>query len=194
MPESQKVATLLRMFRYIRPDIGEEPEEVAESHQDLGLLTIVVGSSAGLNVFEPLTRNPDGPGVWIPIESMKSKNGELTATLLGGRTLGRFTNGIYHPGRHRVFVHPATEESPSPYRFSLVFALRAHFPGMVSSKMLTTEVTGPFKQPFGEDEPVKIIDMYRVLTSARYNINIDKKVREQQRKQALESRSKSSSA
>jgi isopenicillin N synthase-like dioxygenase len=60
LPENERVATLLRMFRYTRPSEGEEPRIVAESHRDLGLLTIVVGSSAGLEVLEPNPIDPNG--------------------------------------------------------------------------------------------------------------------------------------
>jgi len=185
LPETDRVATLLRMFRYIRPKETDAAKVVAEPHRDLGFLTIVVGTSAGLEVLEPSQNDPNGPGTWIPIEAEQSKDGELTATLLSGATLARLSNGIYTPGRHRVFVHPSTKEGYSPYRFSLVFALRAHLPCVVSSRMFTTNITGPFVFPFGEDKTVRMGDIYQAISNAHFNINIDKQVREKQRKRVL---------
>lgn len=187
LPEKDRVATLVRMFRYIRPEKGKNAKIVAEPHRDLGLLTIVVGSSAGLEVFEPDPADSKNGGKWISIEEEQTMTGDLTCTLLSGATLARLSNGLYTPGRHRVFVHPSTDEAPSPYRFSLVFALRAHLPVVVSSRMFTTDVTGPYIHPFGEDREAKMGDIYQAISNAHFNINIDKSVREEQRQKVLRS-------
>lgn len=110
--------TLLRMFRYDRPEAGEPKKTVAEPHKDLGLITIVVGHSPGLDALDPST---PPSGEWVSVEETGSEP-SLTATLLTGQALLYLSQGRYRSGVHRVTVAPG--EKNDPYRFSFVFALR----------------------------------------------------------------------
>src|SRR5262249_32696174 len=49
LPEEELHETLLRMFRYERTG---EPRLVAAGHHDIGLLSLVIGSSPGLEVWD----------------------------------------------------------------------------------------------------------------------------------------------
>ncbi|KZV88708.1 hypothetical protein EXIGLDRAFT_751549 [Exidia glandulosa HHB12029] len=174
LPKEERVATLLRLFRYDRPPSSDGPRVVSESHRDLGLLTLVVGHSPGLDAWDV-----DANG-WKSIED--GSNGELTATLLAGQTLARLTNNLYTAGRHQVRVHPASENG-EPYRFSIVFAQRGFLPAKISSAAYTTDVTGPFHYPFPE---VEMRELYRAISNAHYNVNIDKDLRSQQKQKLAE--------
>ncbi|KIJ52463.1 hypothetical protein M422DRAFT_64935 [Sphaerobolus stellatus SS14] len=212
MPEAgkERVETLLRMFRYERRDQevdnaaaaasdatklqdgGNAKDStvgkgrlVAEPHIDLGLLTIVIGSSPGLEVY---SRNSStNQGEWISIEqapySTPSPSG-LTATVLAGETLTYLTNRRFIPGRHRVFVpsiHPddSPDDRDAPYRFSLVFALRPHESALLSSSLLTTDITGPFICPL---EGVYGKELFDAISKSKYNVNTNQKDREAQKR------------
>ncbi|KAL5534776.1 hypothetical protein ACEPAG_1240 [Sanghuangporus baumii] len=119
------VATLMRMFRYDRPpplvSPGDSTSEggranptasgsrvVSEPHRDLGLLTIVLGHSPGLECWDAERCE------WVSCET--NERG-LNATILVGETLTKFTNGRFVAGRHRVFVHSTSIShftSPKP--------------------------------------------------------------------------------
>lgn len=172
-----------------------ESRIVSEAHRDLGLLTIVIGHTPGLECWSPEYRR------WIACEETPQpydENGKprLTATLLTGQTLSRFTNNRYNSGRHRVLVHPmiphdsSTSEHDSPllnpsYRFSLVHALRAHYPVKVSSSEFTTPVTGYYPPPL-RFEDVSIREIYTAITNSHWNVNIDPEIRRKQQEDAKE--------
>ncbi|KAJ7633338.1 hypothetical protein DFH06DRAFT_1222565 [Mycena polygramma] len=136
LPKSERASSLLRLFRYNRPAVGETKKVVAEAHKDLGLLTLVIGQSPGLDAR-------DVHGRWISVEDTpapaSTANGaprpRLTATLLAGQTLTYLTRGLYASGAHRVSVRPASPSSSSSdaYRFSLVFALRPAPSALIST-------------------------------------------------------------
>jgi hypothetical protein len=92
-PLDKNTPTLLRMFRYDRPAVGAEKRVVAEPHNDLGMLSLVVGHTPGLDVLEPPSlENPQGR--WISIEESDTPvaaAGGLTATLLSGQVLNFLT-------------------------------------------------------------------------------------------------------
>lgn len=91
-------ATFLRVFRY-EPNTG-----IAESHTDLGLLTLCVGDGQGLQV-----RMKDADGEqWVEYQE---------PTLLVGKTLNALSGGRVRAGVHRVI---GNEEG----RSSIVYALR----------------------------------------------------------------------
>jgi hypothetical protein len=174
LPDRERVATLLRMFRYERgagKPLGDLPglndrRIVAERHRDLGLLSLVVGSSPGLEVWDPYAN------AWYATEEHRGAPGKLTATLLSGETLARLTNHKYNPGGHRVVV---SDLDNSPYRFSLVYALRAHHPVRLDTSRLATPITGPFTlsaQTAGE--------LYDQISNAHFNINADMAQRRKQ--------------
>ncbi|KZO97899.1 hypothetical protein CALVIDRAFT_479485, partial [Calocera viscosa TUFC12733] len=160
-PSGDRVATLLRMFRYERgagKSLGPEPglrdrRLVAERHRDLGLLSLVVGSSPRLEVWDPYA------SAWYAIEEHRGVPGKLTATILAGETLARLTNYKYVSGGHRVVVS-GTEASP--YRSSLVYTLRAHHPVPLDTKHLTTAIKGSLAHP----PPPTAGDLYGQISSA----------------------------
>jgi hypothetical protein len=181
--ESDKTATMLRLFRYE----GWEQKVVAEPHADLGLLSIVVGDVPGLEVW--------GGKSWIQLEKRFSAHSP-GATLLGGRQLERLSNYRYPAGGHRVVSYgrplptssSSSEALPAPpqYRHSIVFVLRAYEPAIVNSDLLETAVTGKWAQPVRDVSAGK---MYDEIRRAHFNINTDLKERnEQRRKIAAEKR------
>ena len=93
--------TLLRTFRYF-PQSG-----FAGEHSDLGLLTLCVGSSRGLEVVD----RTKGEGGWVDAGR---------SCILIGEYLSELSNRLIRPGLHRVV---GTEEG----RSSIVFALRPSF-------------------------------------------------------------------
>ncbi|KAF8516088.1 hypothetical protein JB92DRAFT_2911679 [Gautieria morchelliformis] len=181
-----RVETLLRMFRYERrseADDAAAPHEdeasgkgrlVSEPHRDLGLLSLVIGASPGLEVFDSAV------GDWVPIEQPPYAGPGLTATLLVGETLTRLTNGQYAPGRHRVFVpsslSPADDDSQ--YRYSLVFALRPHANAIISTPALTTPVTGTFHFPLID---IRARELFAAIARSHWNVNTGHRTREAQR-------------
>ncbi|KZT56421.1 hypothetical protein CALCODRAFT_318084 [Calocera cornea HHB12733] len=175
-PSGDRVATLLRMFCYERgagKPLGNEPglsdrRIVAERHRDLGLLSLVVGSSPGLEVWDPYA------SAWYAIEEHRAEPGKLTATILAGETLARLTNHKYSPGGHRVVV---SDLDTSPYRFSLVYALRAHHPVQLDTARLTTAITGPFVHPLTAKTAGELYDQ---ISNAHFNINADVNQRRKQ--------------
>ena len=177
LPPEKRTPTLLRMFRYIRPQ-GEEPTVNAERHKDIGLLSLVIGHSPGLEVMDPMD------GAWNAIESedfvpqeAKAQSGGLTATLLTGQTLSLLTRGQYRAGVHRVLCAPSKE---TPYRFSIVFTLRpAEAP--VFTKLFESEAVGRFtpnEQMNGQSSTV----LLQRISSSVWNVNVAKDVREEQQK------------
>ncbi|KAF2024081.1 hypothetical protein EK21DRAFT_79526 [Setomelanomma holmii] len=180
--DSDKTATMLRLFRYE----GWDPKVVAEPHCDLGLLSIVVGNVPGLEVW-------DGHG-WFDVERQVEKAGMKGASLLVGRQLERLSNGRYGAGGHRVVSYGLPkidqgqqEDGEKRYRFSIVFVLRAHEPVVIDSDALETNITGKW------DEPLKDVtagEMYEKIRRAHYNINIDMQEREKQRRGIQEAKGK----
>ena len=190
MPEgaADRAETLLRMFRYERRSETDDiaaPHDVeasgkgrlvSEPHRDLGLLSLVVGASPGLEVFDTTL------GGWVPIEQPPHAGPGLTATLLVGETLTILTNGRYAPGRHRVFV-PSVASSLSSaddswYRYSLVFALRPHRNAIISTPALTTPVTGAYQYPLID---VRARVLFSTIARLHWNVNTERKARETQR-------------
>ncbi|PBP17544.1 2og-Fe oxygenase family protein [Diplocarpon rosae] len=94
---AEETATMLCLFRY-EVFKGSKSKIVAESHADLGLLSLVIGDKPGLEVRDT------GINVWFPIErSYKSPQGSL----LIGRQLERLSNGCYNAGGLRVLSYPS---------------------------------------------------------------------------------------
>ncbi|KIK61046.1 hypothetical protein GYMLUDRAFT_43145 [Collybiopsis luxurians FD-317 M1] len=177
----ERTATMLRLFRYE----GNEEKVVAEPHCDLGLLSFVMGDSPGLEVWNRHT------GSFWAIE--KSYDGGPAGSLLVGRQLQRLSNGRYMAGGHRVQAYGAeqdpskvesesspTSSSPSegPYRYSIVFVLRAHSPVPIDTDLLTTEITGPFSDPL----KCSAGELFTETKRRHYNINTGIKQREEQKK------------
>lgn len=178
-PDDKATPTLLRMFRYDRPE-GQDapPRVVAESHRDLGMLSLVIGHTPGLDVFEPPSaEHPEGR--WISIEE-ESPEGGLTATLLSGQIMSLLTRGRYTPGVHRVSVRPATAGAP-PFRFSLVFALRPA-PAPVYTDLLQSPQTGEFT-PDQRMDGESMASVFDAVSRRHFNININHNIRYKQKKE-----------
>ncbi|KAF2204161.1 hypothetical protein GQ43DRAFT_365230 [Delitschia confertaspora ATCC 74209] len=178
--DGEKTATMLRLFRYE----GDEAKVVAEPHADLGLLSLVIGDTPGLEVWNRTD--------WFPIEQTYIRPG---ATLLSGRQLQRLSNFRYPAGGHRVVAYGRPEDSSSPslnpnftnYRYSIVFVLRMHEPVIVDTDALTTEITGEFETKFNG---ITAGQMYAEIRSAHFNINTGIQEREEQRRKLAEMKKK----
>jgi hypothetical protein len=183
----KNVATLMRMFRYDRPRSGEPSNVVSETHKDLGMLTIVVGHTPGLECWDTLNED------WV---SCETKPG-LNASIMVGQTLAKLTNWRYSAGKHRVFVHPIFDAPhlsgvPAPlsdpsYRFSLVHALRGHLPLVVSHAEFETPITGKFDPATHFN--VTMSEIYKAISDAHFNVNLTAIDRERQ-KRAIEGQAK----
>ena len=174
LPKGKRHETLLRMFRYER---AEEAKLVAVHHRDIGLLSLVIGSSPGLEVWDEIKKK------WIEIEENDGEKpaGGLTLTFMTGKTLTRLTNNRYKPGLHRVFVPPASSfasDDDAKYRYSLVYALRPYREAMLTTDDYTSDVTGPFEYPF---EGVKAQTLFNAIASAHWSVNGGIEEREKQR-------------
>ncbi|PSN59455.1 hypothetical protein BS50DRAFT_580026 [Corynespora cassiicola Philippines] len=167
--DANKTATMLRLFRYE----GWGEKVVAEAHADLGLLSVVVGDVPGLEVW-------DGSHFFDVERRYKSP----AATMLVGRQLEMFSNGRYVAGGHRVVSYPRPQPHAQPshtekkYRHSIVFVLRAHEPILVRSSELESAITGKWTEPVDAASAGKI---YEEIRARHFNINIDKKERDDQR-------------
>lgn len=172
-----RTPTMLRMFRYDRPT-GTEPIVTAEQHRDLGILSLVVGHSPGLQVLD------QDSSQWIPIEEdsvippeAKTRSGGLTATLLVGETLSFLTRGCYKPGIHRVLCAP---DGDHQYRFSIVFALRPAVTP-VYTRNFESEITGTFPEEQRMEGQCSSVFM-RQLVATNWNVNVKKELRDEQQK------------
>ena len=173
-----KTPTQLRMFRYDRP-VGTEPTVNAEKHKDLGLLSLVIGHSPGLQVLE------SSAGAWISIEEppaipahATTRSNSLTATLLGGETLSLLTRNKYKAGVHRVVCAPASV-AKDPYRFSIVFTLRPAVAPLYT-RNFESNITGAFEESEKIEGESSAVVFDRVMKS-HWNINAAKDVRERQK-------------
>jgi isopenicillin N synthase-like dioxygenase len=193
LPVNEIHETLLRMFRYER---ASDPRIVSEKHRDIGIVSLVIGSSPGLEVWDDTIAQKDPltkivrKGSWVPIEvdsdeTKQAQAGGLTFTFLVGETLTALSNDLYKPGIHRVSV-PPVDPSSSPndakYRYSIVFALRPYRQGTIYTPSLSTAVTGPFKWPpvdeTGVIPTVKAVDLFSVISNRHWSVNDSAEERE----------------
>jgi hypothetical protein len=165
---------------------------LSPAHKDLGLLSLVIGSTPGLEVFDRR------PNLWYSLERSYFTP---AASLLVGRQLERLSNGRYFSGGHRVRSYPEPPTQPqsntnpkqapvpkSPqegkkYRYSIVFVLRAHSPIPVNTDELTTAITGEFEKPI-RDSTAR--ELFRHIQAAHYNINTGLEERDKQKKKLAE--------
>lgn len=153
----------MRLFRYE----NHEAKVVAEPHNDLGLLSLVIGDTPGLETWNKYTRS------FFPIERGYS---EPAASILVGRQLQRFSNNRYVPGGHLVRSYP--EYKDRKYRFSIVFVLRAHWPVVIDTDKMTSRITGPHAKPIKGETAQELFSQIR---NAHYNINTGHKERDEQK-------------
>lgn len=180
LPREKRTPTLLRMFRYLRSGEGEAKVN-AERHKDLGLMSLVIGHSPGLEVLDPVT------GLWEAIESedfvpkeAQVRSGGLTATLLSGEMMALLTRGSYRAGVHRVLCAP---DQDNPYRFSIVFTLR---PGLapVYTKHFESDIVGQFA-PEEQMDGQSSAELFERIRRSHWNVNVVKDLREEQQKRLL---------
>ena len=180
-----KTPTQLRMFRYDRPtDDSAEPTVNAEKHKDLGLLSLVIGHSPGLQVLSSST-TPNG---WISIEEPPSidptttttRSNGLTATLLAGETLAFLSRDNYKAGVHRVVCAPSSSSvaTNDPYRFSIVFTLRPAVAPLYT-KNFESDITGEFEPDVRLEGQLSSV-LFEKIMRAHWNINAARDVRERQ--------------
>lgn len=164
-------ATMLRLFRYE----NHEPKVVAEPHNDLGLLSLVIGDTPGLECWNKYQRS------FFPIERTYTRP---AASVLVGRQLQRFSNNRYIPGGHQVRSYE--DVGDRKYRFSIVFVLRAHWPAVVDTDKMTSRITGPHEVPIkGETAE----EMFAKIRRAHYNINTNIKERDDQKQKLRDAKS-----
>ncbi|KUJ11918.1 Clavaminate synthase-like protein [Mollisia scopiformis] len=185
----EKTATMLRLFRYEGFE-GKQSKVVAEAHRDLGLLSLVVGDTPGLEVHDR-HRN------WsFPIERTYETPSQ---TVLVGRQLERMTNSRYRAGGHLVRSYPNPEPGKTDvpnhpdsrqYRYSIVFVLRAHYPIPINTDALTTPITGEFSNPMRD---ITAGDLFKKIHAAHYNINTAVEERNEQKRKLDEEKRKKTS-
>jgi hypothetical protein len=109
----------LRLFRYENQDAKVVAERTSlyfacgtyidalayVAHNDLGLLSFVIGDTPGLEVCNKYTQD------WFAVERTYTKP---AATVLVGRELERYTNYRYIPGGHLVRSYPDAPPSIKP--------------------------------------------------------------------------------
>ncbi|CAG8981106.1 hypothetical protein HYALB_00012627 [Hymenoscyphus albidus] len=169
----EKTANLLRLFWYESSSNETEMRTVAEAHRDLGLISLVIGDTPGLEVWNRTSQ------YWFPIEKSFP---EPAGSLIIGRQLERLSNSRYQSGGHRVVSYPNPNLDPQSsitprYRYSIVFVLLAHEPVPVNTDQLTTKITGPFANPVSGTAG----KLYREIHRAHFNINTAIEERNRQR-------------
>lgn len=180
LPPTARTPTLVRMFRYDRPP-GPAPKTNAEKHKDLGMLSLVVGHSPGLQALDTNT------GTWVSVEDernlppgSRTRSGGLTATLLTGETLAFLSRGMYKAGVHRVVCEPPASGGEDAYRFSIVFTLRAA-PAPLFTRDFESSVTGTFgvgERVEGQSSKV----LFEKIMKTHWNVNAAPSVRDEQRR------------
>lgn len=146
--------TLLRIFRY-EPNTG-----IAESHTDLGLLTLCVGDGQGLQVR--MNQNTKNNHQDARTEQQWIEYGE--PTLLIGQTLRTLSGGRVRAGIHRVV---GNQEG----RSSIVFALRPSTKHEIDMSVF----------PGGGTETVHMAALWKKTWSGAFNVNAPREVREKQK-------------
>jgi isopenicillin N synthase-like dioxygenase len=166
-----RTASLMRLFRYE----GWHDGVVAEPHCDLGLVSFVAGDSPGLEVWTVTDRS------FFPIERYYEDLSSQT-TIMSGRQLQRLSNGRYVPGGHQVRSYPRPEGvdgDEKKYRYSVVFALRAHDDVVIDLGSLTSEITGA-NAMVTHGQTAR--DLFANIRDSHYNINTGIDARAQQKK------------
>ncbi|KAN0108386.1 Clavaminate synthase-like protein [Hyaloscypha variabilis] len=170
--------SMLRLFRY-NVD-GQRSKIVAEAHKDLGLLSLVMSDTPGLEVYDPHSQR------WFPLERTYR-----SPVLLAGRQLERLTNSRYRSGGHlvRSYPDPAANQTrencgqEASYRYSVVFVLRAHGPILVNTDELTTPLTGIFSKPM---KGIRAGALLKNIQADHFNINAGIEERDEQRRKLAE--------
>lgn len=162
MPSSKEetTPTLLRLFNYF-PASG-----AAERHTDTGLLTLCIGTAAGLEVWSP---NPSpSPPSSPPFQKGDWASHHPRPVILVGQTLQWLSNGRLAAGPHRVVASPEGRQS-------IVFALRP------SLRRRYFDLA-----PFGEARVVDLVGIWGQIRGSVFNVNAQKGIRSEQKKRMRE--------
>jgi len=136
-------------------------------------LSLVIGDQPGLEVWDLNIHK------WFQIERSYEKP---AASLLVGRELEMLSNGRYVPGGHLVRSYPTSTEPSQKYRYSIVFALRAHAPVSVDTDRLTTSITGEFRNPI---KGIAAEEVFSVIYKSCFNVNTNIEERREQKERLL---------
>lgn len=146
--------TFLRVFRY-EPNSG-----IAESHTDLGLLTLCVGDGQGLQVC---VIDQNGKDHWV----------EYTEpTLLVGKTLKTLSDGRLRAGVHRVVGN-------AEGRSSIVYALRPSTKHEIDLSVFP-----------GKEGTTHMGEFWKKMWSGAFNVNAPRDVRETQKEKHRQGKGK----
>jgi hypothetical protein len=183
------------------------------AHMDLGLLSLVIGDTPGLEAWDTqvMIDGKPQPPCWHPIEQRFERG---MATLMAGRQLQYLTRDRYNPGGHRVVsygedtplipdnlddLYPSRSrkllnrltfsKSKKPvkekYRYSIVFVLRAHEAVPVNYSILES----PGLTFDENDKEAKTAgELFRRIRKAHYNINTGISERDKQKQKLLKGR------
>jgi hypothetical protein len=180
---------------------------------DLGLLSLVIGDTPGLEVWDTrvAVNGKLQPPCWHPIEQRFEQG---MATLMSGRQLQYLTRDRFNPGGHRVVsygenaplipknlgdLYPSRSKrmlnrfsfsKPKKlvnerYRYSIVFVLRAHESVPVDYSLLES----PGYVFDDKDKEARTAgELFRRIRKAHFNINTGIKERDEQKRKLLEGR------
>ena len=144
-PHVDRGNSILRAIHYPPIDNGETPAVRAARHEDINLITLLIGSNkAGLEI---LARD----GGWVPVTSIP---GTIVVNI--GDMMKRLTNDVLPSTPHRV-VNPAGAAAQQP-RYSIPFFLHPN-PDFVIRTL--PECIGPerpdrYPEPLSADEFLKL--------------------------------------
>ncbi|KAL8651728.1 MAG: hypothetical protein Q9226_004579 [Calogaya cf. arnoldii] len=148
---SETTPTLLRLFDYL-PGAG-----AAEKHTDTGFLTLCIGTSPGLQVWNPSDPAAMNIGdAWMDVGTQP--------TVLVGKTLQWLSAGRVIAGLHRVVPNVDGRQS-------VVFALR---PSLRHPRLDL--------EPFGEPSVVDVGDVWKEIRGSVFNVNAQTNIRDEQKR------------
>ena len=179
---------------------------------DLGLLSLVIGDTPGLEVLDNNICDENGQGpCWHPIEQNYERG---MATLMSGRQLQFLTHDRFTPGGHRVMsygkdtplipdnlddLYPSRSRRllnrlsfskprmpvKEKYRYSIVFVLRAHEAVPVDYGMLEIPTLKFDEQ---DKEARTAGQLFKRIKKAHYNVNIGHAQRDEQKRKLQENK------
>ncbi len=133
-PETGLTASCMRLNHYKAENDQNADPILSAVHEDLVLLTFVCPTNVpGLEIYDFV-----GDGEWLDVEAQQNPQDVI---VMAGEVLAKISNNYYLPASHRV-------RRPNQDRTSLVYQLRPRDDVILDSKLLTSPITGDFKQPF----------------------------------------------
>jgi hypothetical protein len=141
-------------------------------------------------IHRRIRKHVTSPSMVLTQESHRERT-YRSPVLLAGRQLECLSNNRYRSGGHLVRSYPdqlldQSGETPTPrapYRYSIVFVLRAHSPIPVNTDTLTTAVTGKFLRPL---KGMTAGELFRNIQAGHFNINAGMEERDEQKRKLAE--------